>query len=69
MSQWIKCTEPVELVPKRLYTRGAQPSFELPILHNTWGKDHPGSGDYGFLPNVLDTRSSQLCRREQVHRA
>ena len=47
--------EAVELVPKRLYTVVHNASFELPILHNTWGKDHPEFGDHGFLPNVLDT--------------
>lgn len=47
--------EAVAAVPKRLYTVVHNASFELSVLHNAWGKDHPEFGDHGFLPNVLDT--------------
>ena len=44
-------------------------SFELPILHNTWGKDHPEFGDHGSLPNVLDTAIPPVGRTRTSHRA
>jgi hypothetical protein len=45
----------VALIPQQLHTVVHNASFELSVLHRTWGADQKNNGWNGFLPNVLDT--------------
>jgi DNA polymerase I-like protein with 3'-5' exonuclease and polymerase domains len=46
----------VELIPCTAKTVIQNVNFELPVLYLAWGKAWSSNPEYGFLPNVIDTK-------------